>query len=194
MSDSVFAFLSGLPMEWIVFLASAIPITELRLSIPFGILNHLSPWMAWVLGVLGNMLPIPFLIWLWPTVYKICDKFSFTRKFLHKYVDKARAKGHQIEKYGALGLMLFVAIPLPGTGVYTGSLAAYILGLNRFYSFLSLSAGAIVAGVLVTLATVGFVGVAEALGGVVAVIFVAVIVIVGYWFHRRNKRRKAEKK
>ncbi|MEG2639764.1 MAG: small multi-drug export protein, partial [Clostridiales bacterium] len=182
-------FLSGLPLNWVVFFASAIPVTELRLSIPFGIAMGMSPLSAWFWGVLGNMLPAPFLLLLWPTVYKILDKFAFTRKFLHKYVDKARRKGHEIEKYGALGLALFVGVPLPGTGLYTGSLMGFLLGLDRRYSFLAFTLGVVLAATIVTLATVGFVGIADTVGWIAALILLAVVALVWYWFHRRKKKR-----
>lgn len=193
MADSVFGFLGGLPLNWIVFFASAIPITELRASVPFGIAMGMDPLSAWIWGFLGNLLPVPFLILLWPAMYKFLDKFSFTRKFLHKYVDKARTKGKELEKFGVLGLTLFVGIPLPITGVYTGSLIGYLLGLNKFYSFLALALGITISCTIVTLATMGFVGVAGSLGLTEALILLAVVALVIFWFARRHKRRKAAK-
>lgn len=190
MADSVFSFLSGLPVQWIVFFASAIPITELRASVPFGIAMGMDPISAWIWGFLGNLFPIPFLVLLWPAMYKLLDKIPFTRKFLHKYVDRARNKGRDLEKFGVLGLTLFVGIPLPLTGVYTGSLIGYLLGLNKFYSFLALTLGICISCTIVTLATMGFVGIADSIGLMEALILLAIVALVIFWFARRRKRRK----
>ena len=193
MSESVFAFLSGLPLNWIVFFASAIPITELRAAIPFGIACGMDPLSAWFWGVLGNLLPIPLILLLWPLVYRLFDAIPFTRKFLHRYVDKARTKGQEMEKLGVLGLIIFVGIPLPMTGVWTGSLISYLLGLNPLKSFLCLAAGACIAGIAMTLGTMGFVGLADVIGLtemiIIAVIIIAVICGIVY----RRKKKKAKK-
>lgn len=193
MADSVFGFLSGLPLNWVVFFASAIPITELRAAVPFGIAMGMEPLSAWFWGVLGNLLPVPFLILLWPAMYKLLDKFSFTRKFLHKYVDRARNKGKELEKFGVLGLTLFVGVPLPITGVYTGSLIGYLLGLNKVYSFLALGLGICISCTIVTLATMGFVGIADSIGIVEALVLLAIVALVIFWFARRRKKRKVIK-
>ena len=130
MSETVFGFLSGLPMNWIVFFASAIPITELRAAIPFGIAGGMSPLSAWFWGVLGNLLPIPFILYMWPLIYKIFDAIPFTRGILHRFVDKSREKGKTIEKKGTIGLTVFVGIPLPGTGAWTGALIAAMMNMR----------------------------------------------------------------
>ncbi len=193
MSESIFAFLSDLPLNWIVFFASAIPITELRLAVPFGIASGMEPLSAWFWGVAGNLLPIPLILLLWPLVYRFFDAIPFTRKPLHRYVDKARTKGQQMEKIGALGLIVFVGIPLPVTGVWTGSLISYLLGLNPLKSFLCLTAGACISGTIMTLGSMGFVGLADIIGlkEMIIILLVLVAVICGIVYYRKRKTKKS---
>ena len=188
MSDAIFAFLSDLPLNWIVFFASAIPVTELRAAIPFGIAMGMPPLSAMLWGFLGNLLPIPFILLLWPLIYKLFDRFAFTRKFLHRYIDKAREKGRTIEKKGAIGLTLFVGVPLPVTGVWTGSLISYLLGLNPLYAVLSLAGGAAIAAVVVTLVTVGVISAGNTIGWWWVILIAAVLIAAIVLLVRRRKQ------
>lgn len=190
MADTVFAFLSALPMKWIVFFASAIPITELRAAIPFGIAGGLTPFTAWIFGVLGNLLPIPFILLMWPLIYKLFDKIPFTRGLLHRFVDKAREKGKTIENKGTVGLILFVGIPLPVTGVWTGSLVAFLLALSPLRSALAMILGAMISGTIVTFITIGFVNLAGSAGVWVALIALAVFFAAAYVVYKTVKKRK----
>ena len=178
MAETVFDFLGGLPLNWIVFFASAIPVTELRAAIPFGIAGGMEPLAAWFWGVLGNLLPIPFILFLWPLIYEICDKLPGVRNVMHKSIDKAREKGKAIERKGAIGLTLFVGIPLPVTGVWTGSLVSFLLGLSWWKAAICMTLGAMISGTIVTLITVGFVNIAGSVGIWVA-LAVLVIVVIG---------------
>ena len=191
MSESVFAFLSGLPLNWVVFFASAIPITELRAAIPFGIAGGMSPLSAWFWGVLGNLLPIPFILFLWPLIYKICDKIPGVRTVMHKSIDKAREKGKTIERKGAIGLTLFVGIPLPVTGVWTGSLVSFLLGLSWWKAAICMTLGAMISGTIVTLITVGFVNIAGSAGiwaALIALIVVIAAIVVVYKIINKKKK------
>ncbi len=192
MSDQIFALFQNLPLHWVVFFTSVIPITELRAAIPFGIAYGLHPFTAFIFGVLGNLLPIPFIILFWPFIYRAFYKIPFMRRFLEHYVDRAREKGRTMEKYGALGLMLFVGIPLPITGVWTGSLISYLLGLNPLYSFLSLAGGVLISATIVTLASVGFIGLAESIGLVEVLLLLAIVGLIIFWLvrkYRKNHKR-----
>lgn len=192
MSESIFAFLSGLPLHWVVFFASAIPITELRAAIPFGIVSGMAPLSAWFWGILGNLLPIPLILLLWPLVYRVFDAIPFTRTLLHRYIDKARAKGQQMERLGVLGLILFVGIPLPVTGVWTGSLVSYLLGLNPLKSTLCLTIGACISGTIMTFASLGFVGLAGKFGlmEMTLALVAVIIIIIGIVYYRKKKKKK----
>lgn len=193
MSDIIFDFLAGLPMNWIVFFASAIPVTELRAAIPFGIAGGMEPWAAWIWGVLGNLLPIPFILYLWPLIYKIFDAIPFTRGILHKFVDKAREKGKTIEKKGTIALAIFVGIPLPVTGVWTASLISFFLGLRPLRAAAAMALGAMMSGTIVTLITIGFVNVAGSVGvwgAIAALVAALVLVYLISKFVSRKKRKK----
>lgn len=184
MSEVIFDFLSGLPMNWIVFFSSAIPITELRAAIPFGIAGGMTPVSAWIWGVLGNLLPIPFILYMWPLIYKIFDTIPFTRRVLHGFVDKAREKGKTIEKKGTIALAIFVGIPLPVTGVWTASLISFFLGLKPLRAAAAMALGAMMSGTIVTLVTVGFVNVAGSVGIWGALLALAAVLVVIYLVYR----------
>ncbi len=190
MSDSVFAFLGDLPLNWIVFFASAIPLTELRAAIPFGIAGGMAPLDAWFWGVLGNLLPIPFILFMWPLIYKICDRLPFTRKILHRFVDKAREKGQTIEKQGAIGLALFVGIPLPVTGVWTGSLISFMLNLKPLRAIAALTLGAMISGAIMTLLSLSFVDLAGSFGLLAILAAVLLLSVIAYVIYRIFSKRK----
>lgn len=190
MSETVFGFLSGLPMNWIVFFASAIPVTELRAAIPFGIAGGMSPFSAWVWGVLGNLLPIPFILYMWPLIYKIFDAIPFTRGVLHRFVDKARERGKTIEKKGTIGLTVFVGIPLPVTGVWTGSLISFFLGLKPLRAAGAMALGAMISGTIVTLITVGFVNVAGTVGVWAALTALVALLAAAFVIYKVRKKKK----
>ncbi len=189
MSDTVFQFLSGLPMQWIVLISAAIPITELRADIPFGIAGGLSPLTAYIFGVIGNLIPIPFILAMWPLIYKIFDKIPFTRGVLHRFVDRAREKGKTIQKKGVIGLTIFVGIPLPVTGVWTGSLISFMLGLPPLKAAAAMTLGAMISGTIVTAVTLGFVNAAGSFGVGKALLLLAVFFAVVYIAYKIIKKK-----
>lgn len=137
-------------------LVSMIPVVELRGGIPFGVTLGLPVWAAYLAAVIGNMLPVPFIL-----VY-IRRIFQWMRRHmprLNSLVDalerKAHLKGRTVTKYKYLGLLLFVAIPLPGTGAWTGSLAAAFLDMPLRKAIPSVFAGVLVAGVSISALTFG---------------------------------------
>ncbi|MDR7434148.1 MAG: small multi-drug export protein [Armatimonadota bacterium] len=141
-------------IEWAVVVAvSFLPWVELRGAIPLGVAMGLSPLWTWILAVAANCLII------FPT-FIILDLF-YTRwlgkiAWIQNTVGRIRRKGEgYIARYELLGLALFVAIPLPGTGAYAGTVLAWLLGLPRRKSGLVIACGVAVAGVLVTLGVTG---------------------------------------
>jgi len=139
-------------------LVSMVPIVELRGGIPFGVALGLPYYLAFPFAVVGNILPAPFII-----VY-IRRIFAWMRRYmprLNRVVDslerKAHLKGRKVSKYQYLGLWLFVAIPLPGTGAWTGSLAAAFLDMRLKNAMPAVLLGVITAGCIMTALT--FVGV-----------------------------------
>ena len=128
-------------------LVSMIPVVELRGGIPFGVTQGLPVWASFLAAIIGNMLPVPFII-----VY-IRRIFQWMRRHmprLNRLVDKlerkAHLKGQKVTKYKYLGLMLFVAIPLPGTGAWTGCLAAAFLGMRLKKAMPAVVLGVLTAG------------------------------------------------
>lgn len=139
----------------VVLAIAASPISELRGAIPWAILEYNFPWYsAFLIAVIGNILPVPFILLLLNTFTRLMSKMDFANRIIQWYFEKTRRRGKFIEKYSRFGLILFVAIPLPITGAWTGSVAAVLLGLKLKHSFLSICAGVLIAGVIVTCATV----------------------------------------
>lgn len=135
---------------WTIVL-SLIPVSELRGAIPYAYLNGIPLWQASVISILFNMLvPVIGFIFL-GTLHSFFMKIKIYRNFFEKTIAKARNKvGEKVQKYGILGLMIFVAIPLPITGAWTGTLGAWVLGLDKKKSILTIALGVLIAGMIVT--------------------------------------------
>lgn len=139
-------------------LVSMLPVVELRGGIPFGVTAGLPVWAAFIAAVIGNLIPVPFII-----VY-IRRIFQWMRKRmpkLNRLVDrlehKAHLKGRRVNKYKYLGLMILVAIPLPGTGAWTGALAAAFLDMPLRRALPSIIAGVVIAGIIISVLTTGII-------------------------------------
>lgn len=132
-------------------LLGLIPISELRGAIPYGYFNGIPLLQCFVISVLANALVAPIGFFFLNTFHKLLNKWSFYHNLFEKTVTRARTKVEEkISKYGLLGLMFFVAIPLPVTGAWTGTLGAWVLGLDRKKSILSIACGVLIAGIIVT--------------------------------------------
>ena len=142
-------------LNWLEVLAlAASPISELRGAIPWAILKHHFPWYyAFLLAVIGNLLPVPFILLFLDTFSRLLSKIGIFEKMLHWLFERTRRRGKIINRYGWIGLALFVAITLPVTGAWTGSFAAVLFGLKFKHAFLSIFIGILIAGVIVTCAT-----------------------------------------
>lgn len=137
----------------ILFL-STLPVTELRASIPVGILVlKESVKTAYLWSVLGNVLPIAPIYFLLEPVSKRLSRTAYMHRFFEWLFARARKRAGLIEKYEAIGLMLFVSIPFPGTGVWTGCLIASLLRMRFVPTFLAAAAGVVLAGIIVTILT-----------------------------------------
>jgi len=150
----IFGFIKS--KELIIVLLAALPIAELRLSIPIAIIEfNIEPVTALILSVIGNMIPVvPLLLFLEPVSnflrrWKMGDMF-FTWLFERTH----RKHSANFEKYGSIGLAVFVGIPLPATGAWTGCAAAFIFGFKFKNAFLAILAGVIMAGIIVTVLTI----------------------------------------
>ncbi len=146
-----------------LILVTFIPGLELRASIPYGITVLGMPWIKVVIiTFITNILLGPIVYILLNQFVHIVIKINFFNKIYEKFVIRTRHKiENKVEKYGELGLALFIGVPLPGSGVYTGALAAFILGLNFKKFLIATVIGVFIAGILVTIATLTGVGIFE---------------------------------
>ncbi len=133
------------------------------------------PWqVALPLSIAGNLLPGPIILLFLGSVVRLCSRFGIGARFFERLFAWVRMKEDAVQKYGKLGLCIFVGIPLPATGAWTGALLAFLLGFNLRYSLLSIGGGVIMAGVIVTaLCLLGI------WGAVIAGVGVAVIAALG---------------
>ncbi|MCK4957601.1 MAG: small multi-drug export protein [Candidatus Cloacimonetes bacterium] len=163
--------------EMKVFVISMIPIFELRGAIPIGLIRYKLPlWKVFPIAIAGNMIPIFFILLFFDLITKLFFKVSMLKKLLEAIFERTRKKGALIEKYEELGLMLFVAIPLPITGAWTGSLAAYLFGLSFWKSTLFIFLGVVTAAIIVSiLSLMGWCGAIIALSALIILIISSII-------------------
>lgn len=143
--------------EIIAFLLSLLPIIELRGGIIAGRALGLDPVTTFVICYIGNVLPIPFILWL---IKKIINwmgnsNIKLFKKVVSSLSKKVENKKGQIEKYGFWGLVLFVGIPLPGTGAWTGCLIAAMLDMDKKKAFLAAMLGVLMAGAIMSILSIG---------------------------------------
>jgi len=155
MIEGLVDMLSGLPDEAIAFVVSALPIAELRGGIPVALSLGLDWREAFLICAAGNFLPIMPILFLMGPLEGFLRRWSPMDRFLTRLFARTRLKGGLIEKYEALGLIAFVAIPLPVTGAWTGALAAHLFGVRPKYAIPAIICGILIAGVVVTLAAQG---------------------------------------
>ena len=137
--------------EWIVIIISMFPVIELRGAIPVGMFLFKFTWYkASLLSLLGNMIPIPIVLLFW---FKLMERIHNSRwgfKLTDWLYRRTKSKGKVIEKYKAAGLAIFVGIPLPGTGAWTGAFAAEIFGIRFWKAMLYIFIGVLLADIAVT--------------------------------------------
>ncbi len=139
-----------------VFLISMVPVIELRGAIPVGAAMGLSPVPNFFMSVVGNLLPVPFILFFVKPVLLFMKRFRIFRPFVEWLEKKAMKHGDKMKNGAMIGLFLFVTVPLPGTGAWTGSLIASLFDIKKRYSFPAIIGGVIVAGIIMTLVSYGF--------------------------------------
>ena len=150
MVDSVIEALNGLPKELIIFIISLLPILELRGGMVAAAILGV-PWLkAFTICVIGNMLPIPFILLFIKQIFKLLKKIPGISKLIIKLEKTAGKKGGKINKSRNWGLYGFVAIPLPGTGAWMGALVATMLDIRMKKSFPIIFIGVISAGIIMS--------------------------------------------
>ena len=155
---NAFSGLQGIPFgkELIVFIISLMPILELRGGLIAASLLDLNPVVSYIVAIIGNVLPVPFILWFINSILEWMRKkkhLSKVAKWLDGKVEKHKG---QIEKYGFWGLVLFVGIPLPGTGAWTGCLIASVLEMDRKKAFFATMIGIFMASIIMMLLSFGF--------------------------------------
>ncbi len=153
----IFGGLQAIPFgkELVVFLISLMPILELRGGLLAASLLNVDPIRSYVIAVIGNFIPVPFILWLINSVLNFMRNskhFSGVAKWLDEKVDKHKG---QIEKFGFWGLVLFVGIPLPGTGAWTGCLIAAVLEMDRKKALFAAIIGIIMCSIIMMLLSFG---------------------------------------
>ena len=145
----LFAFLTGTTGGKCLFtmLVSMIPVIELRGGLPFGVALVLPYYLAFPAAVIGNLIPAPFIIVYIRRIFELMRKYlPSLNGLIDKLERKAHLKGKKVQKYQYIGLWLFVAVPLPGTGAWTGSLAAAFLGMRLKKAMPAVVLGVLTAG------------------------------------------------
>src|SRR6056297_2071900 len=126
---------------------SMLPIIELRGAIPVGISEGLGFYQAFIIAIIGNLIPVPFIVLFIRSIFNwLRNKSDFLNKLVERMESKAENKKELVEKYEWWGLVLIVAIPLPGTGAWTGSLVAAILDIRLKRAFPAIALGVLIAG------------------------------------------------
>ncbi|MFZ5944161.1 MAG: COG2426 family protein [Bacillota bacterium] len=172
----------------IIFL-SALPLTELRLSIPIAFAMGMSPLKSYLLACIGNFIPIAPVLLLLEPLSSFIARIPLINNIYFKIINRTRTKGAQVEKYGALGLLLFVAVPLPGTGIYSGAILAFLFGIRFRFAFAALTLGMLLAGLLVTLASAGAKELAGYLYDFELFLLVVLLIIIIYFVKKKRHKK-----
>ena len=177
---------AGLP-DWLAVMAiSTLPVVELRGAVPVGHLFKMNPCLVYVLAVAGNMLPVPLILLLLRPASEFLMQFRLCKWFFEWLFARARRKSADIEKYEILGLAIFVAIPLPATGGWTGAVAAFIMGMSFQHAMLSILLGVMIAGGIMTvLSLMGWVG------AIIAAVALLGVGVSGMWAWLRREQTPA---
>ncbi len=147
--------LSFMPKEAIAFIISMVPILELRGGLIAASLLGIGVGQAIIICIIGNIVPIPFILFFITPIFNYMKKTKLFRPLVEKLEQKSMAKSDQIKKYEFWGLALFVGIPLPGTGAWTGALIAALLGIDVKKASLSILVGILIATTIMTIISYG---------------------------------------
>lgn len=156
MLNIILGWLKGIPKEYIVMITAALPISELRGAIPLGLYYGMSLQKAFWLSILGNISFVAPALLLFEPVSNRLRKFKIWARFFNWVFERTKKNADTIQKYEALGLAIFVAVPLPMTGAWSGVIAASLFKIRFRYAFIAIIAGVIGAGIIVaTLCALG---------------------------------------
>ena len=151
-------FSDVLSAEMIAFIVSLLPVLELRGGLIVAKLLGVSFFKAFIICFIGNLLPIPFILLFIRKIFTLLKRFKRFERLLDKLEAKSIRKAEKVKKYRLLGLFMFVAIPLPGTGAWTGALIADLLDIRIKHSFPAIAVGVFVAGTIISVLSYGLFG------------------------------------
>ena len=140
------------------FVMAMVPVVELRGAIPLGVAAGLPPTVAAVTAMAGNMVPVPFILLLVRRIFRLLRGISWLGPRIDALEKRAHLKGRTVKKYRTAGLILLVAIPLPGTGAWTGALVADVLDIRMRTALPAIAVGVVIAGCAITALTCGVAG------------------------------------
>lgn len=143
---------------FLTFFMAMLPVVELRGAIPLGVAAGLHPLAAMGAAILGNLFPVPFILLLLRHVFRWLRRVPRLGAWIDRLERRAHLKGRKVRKYRTLGLVLLVAVPLPGTGAWTGALVADVLDIRMRTALPSITLGVVIAGAAVTAMTCGVAG------------------------------------
>jgi len=153
--EFILHYTSWLSGEIIVFIVSMMPILELRGGVIAGYLLGLPLLTTSIIAVIGNLLPIPFILFFIEKILTFMEKHNILTSFIHKIRERALHKSKSLQNMEFIGLMIFVGIPLPGTGAWTGALVAETLQMDRKKAFLAIVLGVFIALAIMLIFTYG---------------------------------------
>lgn len=156
MSEVITGYFAGLNENLAVFLVSMLPVVELRGAIPFGVGLGMDWRAVYLISVIGNMIPVPFIILFFRPLIEFLKKTRFFGGLATKIHDRSLRKSEDVLKYKVFGLFVFVAIPLPGTGAWTGAAIAALLNMRLKNAIPAILLGVMCAGVLMMGISYGF--------------------------------------
>ncbi len=140
----------------LTLLMAMVPVIELRGALPFGVAQGLNIWLALVISIIGNLIPVPFIVFFIEKIFNWLEpKSKLFSKFVNFCRGRASAKKDVIDKYKIWGLVVLVAIPLPGTGAWTGALVAALFDIPPKKAFPAIALGVVIAGIIVMTITYG---------------------------------------
>ncbi len=144
----------------ITILTAMTPVLELRAAIPAGTAAGLEPWQAFIIACIANMIPVPFIIVFARRVMIVLRRrYRKLNSIILRIQNRARSKGQIVRDYEMAGLVILVAIPLPGTGAWTGALVAALMKLDIKYAVAAIAAGVLIAGFIVMGITYGVINI-----------------------------------
>jgi uncharacterized membrane protein len=180
MLESLVQWLQSLPEWFRIFFFSMVPWLEARYVMPFAITVLGWPWWkAFPIAVIGNILPVPFVLLFFQYIEKFLRRFPFWVHVMDKLFNYTRRRADtKIKRYEHLGLLLFVALPVPFTGAWTGALIAYLFNLRFTKSLITISIGVIIAATIMTALTIAGVDLVLMIAGILVALIGMIVVMV----------------